>query len=254
MPGRVQAGQMLNILGTNLPVSLGGFEVRILNQLAPVVSISASLMTVLVPDVVGTGIVTLSYSGFTSQAPAPLEVYREQVLFNVIESAPEANWTASARVVSFGLLSNSLEDASVQLRPNERLEDGLIYGPVLFVHPPAPSLRALRGVYPPIDVPDGRLELRLEFGMLSSAAPAAEEIADVDGVIFEVSFILAETQEEISLLPRTICVHDDSLERFIVDASRIAGQRGQLCLSIFAGRTGLRDDAAIVRGQLVQLT
>lgn len=252
-PARVQAGQRLNILGANLPATLEGVEVQILNQPAALVSASASLLTVLVPDVAGTGILTLSYSGFTSQAPAPIEVYREQVVFDMIPSAPDANWTTGAGAVNFGLLANSLEDASVQLRSSERLEDDGVYGPVLFVHPPAPSRRALRGLYPVMDAPEGRLELRLEFGMLWSAAPAAEEVADVDGVAFEASFILAKSGEAIPLLPRTTCVHDGSLERFNIDTGSIAGQRGQLCLSVFAGRTGLRDETGLINAKLVQL-
>jgi hypothetical protein len=104
-----------------------------------------------------------------------------------------------------------------------------------------------------MDAPEGTLELRLEFGMLWSAAPAAEEVADVDGIVFEASFILSKNGEAVPLLPRTTCVFDGSLERFHIDAGSIAGQRGQLCLSVFAGRTGLRDEAGLIDAKLIQL-
>jgi hypothetical protein len=62
------------------------------------------------------------------------------------------------------------------------------------------------------------------------------------------------TGEEIQLLPRTTCVHDGTIESLVIDASAISGKQGQLTLSVFAGRTGLRDDAALISGRLVQLT
>ena len=131
------------------------------------------------------------------------------------------------------------------------MEDDNSYGPVVYVRPPEPSRRALRGVYPIQDIPEGRLELRLEMGMLWSAAPSAEEVAEADGVIFEVGFIASGNSEEISLLPRTTCIHDGLLEHYLIDANVIAGKRGQLVVSVFPGRNGLRDDSALVSGELV---
>ena len=136
----------------------------------------------------------------------------------------------------------------------ERLEDDRIHGPVLYVHPPSPTLRALRGVFPLMVVPEDRLELRLEFGMLWSAAPAPEEAAEADGVIFEVGFEPSEGGEAIILLPKTTCIHDGSLEAFFIDAGQLSGRKGRVYVSIFAGRTGVRDDAAFVTGKLFQVS
>jgi hypothetical protein len=253
VPGRVLVGQELHILGTNLPYESDTFEVKVLGQASRVVSAAPSMMTVLVPEVVGEGKVSLTYEDFEAEAPSLLEVRREEILMDLIDRAGNASWTSSAGGIRFGVL-NEVGEPSVQIRTSERLEDDRVYGPVIYVHPPAPDLRALRGVYPEVEVPAGRIELRLEFGMLWTAAPAAEEAADVDGVMFEVGFKLSDTGEEIVLLPRITCVCDGSLERFVVDASSIAGKKGQPVLSVFAGRTGLRDDAAIVSGKIVQVT
>jgi hypothetical protein len=212
------------------------------------------MLIVLVPEVVGEGKVLLIYEGFEAEAPSLLEVRQENILSDLVEKAENAVWTSGSGEVRFGVLSEDTREPSVQLRPSERLEDDRVYGPVLYVHPPAPDLRALQGTYPELEVPQGRVELRIGFGMLWSAAPAPEEAADVDGVIFEIGFKLADSGEEITLLPRVTCVHDGSLERFVIDAGSISGKKGQLKVSIFAGRTGLRDDAAIVSGKLVQVT
>jgi hypothetical protein len=254
VPERILAGRELRIMGTNLPTELDTFVVEILDQSASVVAAAPSMLTVLVPDTAGKGKVTLGYEGFTAEAPTLLEINRETLLWDLVEKAENAVWTSGSGEVRFGVLSEDTREPSVQLRPSERLEDDRVYVPVLYVHPPAPDLRALQGTYPELEVPQGRVELRMGFGMLWSAAPASEEAADVDGVVFEIGFKLADSGEEITLLPRVTCVHDGSLERFVIDAGSIAGKKGQLKVSIYAGRTGLRDDAAIVNGKLVQVT
>ncbi len=53
-------------------------------------------------------------------------------------------------------------------------------------------------------LPAGRLELRLDFGMLFSAAPAPEEMADVDGVVFEV-FDIDGKLVLIEKIPARVC-------------------------------------------------
>ncbi|MES1241364.1 MAG: IPT/TIG domain-containing protein [Acidobacteriota bacterium] len=253
VPTSVLAGAELLVSGTNLPLELDRIRVEVLGVPARPVSAVRSMLTVLVPNVSGTGAVTLQYAGFTATAPQPLEVRRETVLQDLVAVAPQAVWSTSAGPVSFGSVPDSTAPG-VQARARERLEDGLDHGPVLYLHPPAPALRALRGAYPPIDVPaTGRLELRLELGMLWTAAPQPEDPADVDGVLFEVAFLLTDTGEELSLLPRSACVFDGSLERYVIDAKALAGRYGQVVVSIFPGRSGLRDDAAVVTARLVQV-
>lgn len=253
VPSRVLAGETLSLIGTNLPTVIGAFEVRVLGEPAQVVAATASMLTVLVPDVVGVGTASVDYEGFRAQAPASLEVRREETVLDLIETAERASWTTSAGSVTFGA-AGERDEAAIQLRGSERLEDGVRHENVLFVHPPAPSLRALRGVYPPLDVPAGRLELRLRLGMLESAAPAAAEVADVDGVVFEVAFLTSDTGVEIPLLPRTTCIHDGSLERFVIDGAPVTGRSGPFVVTVLAGRSGFRDDAALVTAALVAVT
>ena len=143
--------------------------------------------------------------------------------------------------------------AAVQSRSKELLEDGFTYSSVIFVRPPNPGERALRGEFPVMTMPSGRLELRIGFGMLASARPLPEEMALADGVMFEIAFELEQGGETIPLLPRTASVHDGILDRLSIDAGSIAGRRGRVILSVFAGRNGLRDDAALVDGRLVAL-
>ncbi len=254
LPDACLAGQELRILGTNLPGEQDTFAVKVLDQPAIATAAFPTMLTVRAPQVSGTGKVTLSYEGFTAEAPRLLSVRQEEVLIDIIAKAENAAWAMSAGAVRFGILGESSADPAVQIRVSERLEDDRVYGPVLYIHPPAPDLRALRGVYPEITVPAGRIELRAGFGMLWTAAPAADEAADVDGVLFEITFKPADSAEEIVLLPRFTCVHDGCLERFVTDAAAIAGKKGRLVISVFAGRTGLRDDTAFVYGQLVSLT
>lgn len=246
-------GDELRIVGINLPVSGDVFDVTVLGQPAQLINTSPTMVRVLVPNVSGAGIVSINYEGFTAQAPAPLQVNQETVLIDLLAQASDATWTTADGAVIFGALGESGK-ASVQLRESEHLEDDYNYAPVLFVHPPEPSVRALRGVYPIQNISEGQLELRLEMGMLWSAAPSAEDAAETDGVIFEVNFQPAESSEELSLLPRTVCVHDGLLEQYIIDASVLAGKRGQLIFSVYPGRNGLRDDAAVITAMLVQVS
>jgi hypothetical protein len=254
IPNPVLAGAQLHLTGTNLPAALERLQVAVLGTTARVVAAAPSLVTVLVPDVSGTGPVEVRTEGFTAQAPQPLVVRREEVLQDLLQAAAQAQWSTSAGEVTFGRLGEATEP-SVLLREKERLEDDREHGPVLCIHPPAPALRALRGVYPAIDLPaTGGLELRLAFGMLWGAAPRLDDPADVDGVLFEVGFRVSGSGEEVPLLPRSACVHDSSLERYVVDARSLAGRRGQLVLSIFPGRGGLRDDAALTSAQVVRMS
>ena len=46
---------------------------------------------------------------------------------------------------------------------------------------------------------------------------------------------------------------DGSLERYVIDAGALAGKYGKVVVSIFPGRSGLRDDAAVVAGRLVRV-
>lgn len=253
VPDRVLAGQELRILGSNLPTELGEFTVSILDRPAPVVSASPSMMTVTVPDAAGQGNVTVTFAGFTVEAAALLEVNREDILIDMVAQASSSAWASTAGPVDFDRLNEDPREPSVQLRESERMEDDRLYGPVLYVTPPAPDLRSLLGTYPRIQIPQGRIELRVELGMLWSAASAPQEAADADGVLFEISFKLTATGEEVPLLPRTACVHDGCLERFVIDAGAISGKDGQLKFSVYAGRTGLRDEAAVVSGKLVQV-
>ena len=249
-PSPVLAGGELNIFGINLPSMQDSFTVTVLDKSVQVVAATPSMLKVLVPDVSGTGVVEIAYEGFTVQSPTAVEVQRETVLLDMVETAREATWSTAAGVMGFGTLGEP-GAGSVQFRDSEHMEDDRLYGPVIYLHPPRPSNRALRGEYPVYKVPQGRLELRLEFGMLWTAAAAADEITEVDGVIFEVGFHLTDTGEEIPLLPRTVCVHDGSLERFKIDAGPIAGLIGRVVLSVFPGRNGLRDDAALITGELI---
>jgi hypothetical protein len=253
-PQHVLAGSELRIFGDNLPTQLDTFTLTVLGHTAQVTALSPTMMTVSVPGAAGQGKVILSYEGFIAEAPSLLEVNQENILLDMVEQAGSAAWTSSAGQVTFGVLSEDPREPSVQMRASERLEDDRVYGPVLYVTPPAPDLRSLKGTYPQLELPTGRIELRLDFGMLWSAAPAPDEAADADGVLFEVSFKLAETGEEIPLLSRIACVHDGSLEHFVIDASNAAGKKGQLILSILAGRTGLRDEAAVIKANLVHVT
>lgn len=252
-PGVVLAGQELSIIGTNLPPAIENATIKILGAVSQIVASSSTMMTAVVPDLAGEGAVTLEYAGFVASSPALLTVNRENVLLDMKDMAEQALWTAGGSAVKFGILGGG-EEASVQARESEKMEDGEVYARVLYLHPPAPSLRALRGVYPDIDLPKGRLELRMELGMLWSAAPSAEDITEVDGVVFEISFMDPATGEEESLLPKTACVHDGTIERYVIDAGGLAGKKGRLTLSVFAGRTGLRDDTAVVNAQLVHLS
>lgn len=253
VPGRALAGSELRITGDNLPTHIDTFTLTVLGLPASVIALSPAMMTVSVPDAAGQGKVSLSYEGFTAEAPSLFEVNREHILLDFAASAQNAVWTSLAGPVTFGVLSESPGEPSVQMRGSERLEDDRVYGPVLYVTPPAPDLRALKGIFPQVQLPLGRIELRLDFGMLWSAAPAPQEAADADGVLFQVDF--KETGgHEIPLLPRIACVHDGSLEFFIIDASAAAGKKGQPILSILAGRTGLRDEAAIIKAHLVHVT
>ncbi|MCP5051997.1 MAG: hypothetical protein GY940_32815 [bacterium] len=253
VPEQVLTGRELRILGTNLPVESGTFSVTLLDRPAQVVAAAPTMLSVIVPEVTGEGKVSLSYEGFDADAPSLVKVRRETLLMDMVERSEHAVWTSAGGPVSFGVLSEETTGPSVQMRSSERLEDDRTYGPVLYVHPPVPSLRALWGTYPEVEIPEGRIELRIQTGMLFSSAPTARDAADVDGVMFEVRFKVSRTGEEIILLERTACVFDGSLERFVVDAGSIAGQKGQPVISVFAGRTGLRDDAAVVSCKLVQL-
>lgn len=250
VPAKCLAGSELQIIGVNLPYIIEEAKVVLLGLEAEVLSASPSMMTVRVPDVTGKGPVSISCSGFTAKSPLPLEVIREKVVADLLADAENADWITEGGRTVFGA-SGEESGAAAASRASERMEDGNLYGPVLYLHPPSPSYRALRGEYPAMDMPEGRLELRLELGMLWSAAPTSDDIAEVDGVIFEVSFLSAG--EEITLLPRTACIHDGSLEGYVVDAGGIAGKRGQLVISVFPGRNGLRDDVAITKGDLVQI-
>jgi hypothetical protein len=256
VPSRVLVGDPLSVIGTNLPTEPGAMQVEVLGRQAEIVSATASMVTVLVPAVGGTGAtgpVVVRHAGLTAEAPMHVEVRRETVVLDLLASAGDATWTSAAGGVVFGRMGEGSEPG-VLARASERLEDDASYGPVLILRPPGPSLRALRGVYPAVDVPAGPVELRLDLGMLWSSAPAPDDATEVDGVLFEVIFTPSAGGDEVVLLPRTACVHDGSLERFVIDAADIRGQRGQLALSIFPGRSGLRDDAAVVSGVLVHIT
>jgi hypothetical protein len=248
VPTRVIAGNVLHIMGINLPPS-ENVKVTILGKTVEVLSTSSSLVSIRVPDVLGTGPVSISGLGFTANAPIPIEIIKEQVLLDLIAEAEKSTWKTSNGVVKFGMASDGVE-ATVTIRQRERVEDGNTYSSILYLHPPAPSGRALRGAYPIIEIPEGRLELRIDLGMLWSAAPIADDIAEVDGVIFEVSFIPTD-ETEITLLPRSSCVHDGTLEHYVIDASDLTGKSGQIILSVFPGRNGLRDDTAIVSAKLI---
>lgn len=254
VPNPALAGMQLHLAGTNLPVMLDEARVSVHGTIAQVVSAAPTLLIVLVPDVAGAGVVEVRSAGFVAQAPVPLVVRREEVLQDLVEAAPQAVWSTSAGEVPFGTPPEGAE-ASAQLRRRERLEDGLEYGPVLFVHPPSPAQRALRGIFPTIEVPQtGGIEMRVSFGLLYGAARQPDDPAEVDGVLFEIGFRPVGGGAEIPLVPRSACVHDASLEQYAVDATAIGGKVGQLVFSIFPGRSGLRDEAALVSARLVQVT
>jgi hypothetical protein len=246
------AGEEVMVTGTNLLSPREPIQVRVLGQPAEVLVASPSMISFRVPAVAGRGPVEIGVAGFTAVSPQSLEVRRETVVWNLLEQAALADWSTSARRVAFGA-PPAYGGAAAQLRRNEILEDSFSYPTVIFVRPPNPSERALRGAFPVIAVPPGRIELRLGFGMLASARPMPEEMAEVDGVMFEVAFELEQGGETIPLLPRTASVHDGMLDRLSIDAGIVAGRRGRVILSVFAGRNGLRDDAAIVDGRLVAL-
>lgn len=251
VPSKAVAGSELHIIGINLPYIAEDAKVTLLGMEPVVLSASPTMVTVRVPDVSGKGPVIVSSSGFTAQSPTPLEIVREQIIVDLLADAEKAVWYTEGGSVQFGLQGE--ENAGiVAIRKSERMEDGNINGPVLYMHPPAPSYRALRGEYPMMDMPEGRLELRVNLGMLWSSAPTLQDITEVDGVIFEVSFI-SEGEGEITLLPKSACINDGSLEKYIIDAGDVAGKRGQLVISVFPGRNGLRDDTAVVSAKLVNI-
>jgi hypothetical protein len=251
-PTAALAGEEVMVTGTNLLSPREPIQVRVLGQPAEVLVASPSMISFRVPAVAGRGPVEIGVAGFTAVSPQSLEVRRETVVWNLLEQAALAEWSTSARRVAFGA-PPAYGGAAAQLRRGELLEDSFSYPTVIFVRPPNPGERALRGAFPAIDVPPGRIELRLGFGMLASARPMPEEMAEVDGVMFEVAFELEQGGETIPLLPRTASVHDGMLDRLSLDAGIVAGRRGRVILSVFAGRNGLRDDAAIVDGRLVAL-
>lgn len=253
VPSRVLAGESVAVIGTNLPSLDEEAEVRVLEQPARVLAASSTMLTVQVPDVSGTGPVSLLAGGFTAVAPGPLEVLREEVVLDLIGGAEQARWATLAGEVSLGALGEA-GDAAVQRRESERLEDGRDHGPVLYLRPPSPSLHSLRGAYPVATLPSGSLELRLAFGLLATAEPAPDEAAEADGVVFEVGFLPAGSAEEVTLLPRVACIHDGLLERFVLDAGSLVGQEGEIVVAVYPGRTGLRDDAALVTAALVAVS
>jgi hypothetical protein len=174
------------------------------------------------------------------------------VVQDMVELAAQGNWSTAEGGVVFG---EPGEGAQAQARARERLEDGQEYAPVLYLRPPAPAARALRGELPPVEVPTlGALELRLSFGMTWAAAPRPEEGSEVDGVRVEVAFREAGSGVEWPVLPRTGCVFDGSLEHYVVDVGSLAGRRGQFILSLFPGRDSARDEVAVVSARLVQMT
>jgi hypothetical protein len=252
VPAKVMAGSELNIIGVNLPAFPEETQVKILGMDAEVLSASHSLVRVRIPDVRGSGLVSIGGYGFTALSPVTLEVIREQIVLDLLADAENATWKTNNGSVVFGAPGEG-SDGIVAVRKSERMEDGNTYSPVLYLHPPAPSGRALRGEYPMTKIPQGRMEMRLALGMLWTAAPIADDITEVDGVIFEVSFMPAG-ESEIPLLPKSACVHDGSIEHFVIDASDIAGKDGQLILSVFPGRNGLRDDTAVLSAKLVVLS
>jgi len=253
VPSRVLAGESVAVIGSNLPSLDEEVEVRVLEQQARVLAVSSTMLTVQVPAVVGTGPVSLRSEGFTALAPGPLEVRREEVVLDLIEEAGEARWATLAGEVALGAPGEA-GDAAVQRRERERLEDGRDHGPVLYLRPPSPSLHSLRGAYPVGPLPSGPLELRIAFGVLATAEPAPDEAAEADGVVFEMGFLPTGSAEEVTLLPRVACIHDGSLELFVLDAGSLAGQEGELIVAVYPGRTGLRDEAALATAALVAVS
>lgn len=250
VPASALPGEEVLITGVNLVSPEGIARILVLDRTAPINVTSSSMISFQVPDVVGSGPVKIQLADFTAESLLALEVRKETVVCDLVAMASKADWSTSAGKITFGAPA-IYGGAAVQPRGRETMEDGAEYD-VLYVCPPNPSERALRGAFPRIEAPARRLELRLIFGMLASARPMSDEAALVDGVIFEALF---EPEEGVTfmLLPRTACVHDGTLDRFAVDVSAIAGRRGRLVVSVFAGQNGLRDDAAIIEGRLVAI-
>ena len=67
IPETILAGQELKIVGTNLPLSPEVVNVQILDQPAEIAATTSSMLTVLVPDVIGKVPVSISYRGFYSR-------------------------------------------------------------------------------------------------------------------------------------------------------------------------------------------
>jgi hypothetical protein len=146
VPSKVLVGQTIQVIGRNLPVELGTFSVSVLGLQADVIAATSSMLTVLVPDVVGEGVVELEQLGFTAASASLLAVTRERVLLDLVEAAASASWTVGGEAVAFG---------------------GAEVGPGIVLRPPKLGVGKLQGRF--AGVPLGgemvlRLQCEVDFG------------------------------------------------------------------------------------------
>ena len=175
------------------------------------------------------------------------------VVQNLVAAAPQAAWSTSAGLVPFGSVPDSTAPG-VQSRarraPGRRpgLQSGALPAPAL-----ACAARVARRL--PGDRRAGHRQARAAAGdghalerRTAAGRPGRSRRSALRGF-----FPFDRDGKEIALLPRSACVFDGSLERYVLDAGALASKRGQVVLSIFPGRSGFRDDAAVAAARLVQL-
>lgn len=249
IPERVIAGERLLITGENLPLYAEDAQIQILGKVAQILSASSTSLAVAAPAFAGKEKVTIVYAGFVTESSVRLEVVLQDLIFDLIESAQDASWASSLGAAEFGELQGE-SGAGATRRSVVRLEDGGSYEGVLVLSPPAPLYGKLRGLFPIIDVPMGRVELRLVFGTLEEEISVDEPLSDRSCAV-EIHFIEAGHPEPHSVLEKTSCYYDDSLEFYFVDLTAISGKRGRFELTVSASQTP--SEIGFLRAQLFQL-
>ncbi len=160
VPVAVLVGQTLQVIGRNLPVEIGAFTVKVLGVEAQVMAATSSMLTVLVPNVVGKGAVELRHLDHTVASPAMIEVARERVLLDLLGTAPAARWTVGEDVVAFGGVEAGIADGAITLRP------------------PKLALGKLRGSFPGVHI-EREATLRLQCTVDSADSGAITIAASV---------------------------------------------------------------------------
>ncbi len=159
VPTKLLVGQVLQLIGRNLPVEIGAFGVKVLASAAQVMAATSSMITVLVPDVVGDGVVELEQLGLATTAAGMVGVARERVVIDLAEAAAAANWTVGGDLVAFG---------------------GVEVGAGIVMRPPKLGIGKLRGRFAGV-LPEGVAILRVQCSI--EAAPGAGAITIAVSVV-----------------------------------------------------------------------